>query len=245
MEQNHKLTIPVTTEEVKEAIFSMYPEKSPCSDGLNPGFYQAYWNGVGTDVVNFCRSFFETGELPSEINRTLVCLISKKKNPQQMTDIRPISLCNMLFRVLSKVMANRVKECLPDLISINQSAFIQDRLLTNNALIAYELNHYIRRKTQGKSGVAGLKLDISKAYDRVEWPFLESMLYKFGFNTVWVERVMKCVQTVSYSFIHDGTEFGDVRSQRGIRQGDPISPIYISCVQKDLVRSLEDMKRLV
>lgn len=126
----------------------MYPEKSPGYDGLNPGFYQAYWSIVGSDVVKFCQLFLDIWELPSNVNRTVVCLISKKKNHIQMTDIRPISLCTILFRILSKVMANRLKQCLPNLISDNQSAFIHNRLLTDNALIAFELNHYIRRKTE-------------------------------------------------------------------------------------------------
>lgn len=185
--------MPVTYEEVQKAVFSMYPKKSPGYDGLNPGFYQSYWSIVGMDVVSFCHEFFSTGDLPARVNRTLVCLVPKKKQPQQMTDLRPISLCNVLFRILSKVMANRLKPCLSSLISDKQSAFIEGRLLTDNALIAFELNHYIRRKTQGKNGVLGLKLDISKAYYRLEWKFLENMLCKFGFDTVWVERVMKCV----------------------------------------------------
>ncbi|XP_074347583.1 uncharacterized protein LOC141686447 [Apium graveolens] len=191
-EQKHKLLIPVTHEKVKEA-----------------GFYQAYWSIVGNDVVKFCQSFFLTGELSDGINRTMVCLIPKTKHPHQMTDIRPISLCNVLFRILSKVMANRLKQCLPSLISDKQSAFIEGRLPTDNALIAFELNHYIRRKTQGVNGVVGLKLDFSKAYDRLEWIFFENMLQKFCFNS-------------------DGTEFGNIRPKRGIRQGDPISPyLYI------------------
>lgn len=129
-------------------MFSMHPDKSPGYDGLNPGFYQAYWSIVKDDVFTSCKSFLDTGELPNGINRTLVCLIPKVKQPQHMKDLRPISLCNVLFRILSKVMANRLKQCLPSLISENQSAFIEGRLLTDNALIAFKINHYIRRKTQ-------------------------------------------------------------------------------------------------
>lgn len=104
------------------------------------------------------------------------------------------------------------------LISNNQSAFIEGRLLTDNALIAFELNHYIKRRSQGSTGVAGLKIDISKAYDRLEWNFIESMLIKFGFHDQWIKRIMSCIKTVSYSFIQQGVVFGDVRPQRGIRQ---------------------------
>lgn len=98
--------------------------------------------------------------------------------------------------------------------------------------MAFEINHYIKRKTQGKKGVAGLKLDVSKAYDRLEWRFLEHMLSKFGFSGEWIARVMLCVKTVSYSFIHNGEIFGHINPGRGLRQGDPISPyLYIMCVE--------------
>lgn len=109
---------------------------------------------------------------------------------------------------------------------------MENRLLTDNALLAFEINHYIRRRTQGANDVVGLKLDVSKAYDRLEWSFLDDMMVKFGFNNIWRDRVMACVRSVSYSFIQDGEVFGEVQPRRGIRQGDPISPyLYILCTE--------------
>lgn len=133
-----------------------------------------------------------------------------------MSDLRPISLCNVLFRILCKVLANRLKVCLATLISPNQSAFVEDPLLTDNALLAFEVNHYIKRQTQGKTGMAALKIDVSKAYDRVEWKFIESMLIKFGFHETWRERIMTCIKTVSYSFVRQWEVFGEIYPQRGI-----------------------------
>lgn len=91
--------------------------------------------------------------------------------------------------------------------------FIEGRLPTDNALIAFEINHYIKRKTQGKYGVFGIKIDVSKAYDRLEWNFIEQMLARFGFQSTWTDRIMACVKNVSYSFLHIGEVFGEVHPQ--------------------------------
>lgn len=232
VEQGQGLLAPIIEKEVRDAVFAMHPEKSSGIDGLNPAFFQTYWDIVGSDVVKFCKRNFETGELTGDINSTLVCLIPKVKQPKQVSDLRPISLCNVLMRILSKIMANILKPCLQTLISDNQSAFIEGRLLTDNALIAFEINHYIKRKTQGSTGIAGFKIDVSKAYDRLEWCYIEKMLNRFGFPSVWVDRVMTCVKTISYSFVHEGKIVGKVHPQRGVRQGDPISPyLYILCAE--------------
>lgn len=166
-QENIDLVSTVTEEEVKHAVFSMHPDKSPGLDGFNPAFYQFFWNIVKKDVIQLCQKFMCTGEFPEGMNRTLVCLIPKIKVLQTMADLRPISLCNVLVRILSKVLSNRLKVCLGSIISDRQSAFIEGRLLTDNALVAFEVNHYMKRKTRGKHGVAGLKIDISKAYDRL------------------------------------------------------------------------------
>lgn len=135
-DQNDSLLMLVTSEDVKNALFSMYPEKAPGIDGLNPGFFQAYWPIVVDDVTKFCHDFMMTGMLPEGINRTLVCLIPKIKHPKQMTDYRPIALCNVFMRILLKVITNRLKPCLKDIISENQSGFLEGRLLKDNAIIA-------------------------------------------------------------------------------------------------------------
>lgn len=126
---NEELMIGVSVEEVKTIVFFMHPDKASGPDGFNPSFYQIYWDIVHVDFVQFCRNFMQTGELPAWVNNARVCLIPKLKEPKTMGDLRPISLCNVLVRILSKIMANRIKKILGSIISDKQSAFIESRLL--------------------------------------------------------------------------------------------------------------------
>ena len=126
-------------------------------------------------------------------------LIPKKENASSMRDLRPIALCNVLYRIMAKVLANRLQEMLPSLILEIQSAFIKNKSTTDNVLIAFEVIHHMSRKKQGRIGVVALKLDISKAYDKVNWSFLKWQMKAMGFCDQWIEWTMLCVKTVSYS----------------------------------------------
>lgn len=137
-------------EEVKQEVFSMHPYKSPGLDGLNLAFFQSFWSIVGGDIFEFCQNFMNTRELPRGIIRTLVCLVPKVKLPQSMTELKPISLCNVLIIIISKVLSNRLKTCMGSFISNTQSAVVEGRVLTDNALKASEVYHYIKRHTQEK-----------------------------------------------------------------------------------------------
>jgi hypothetical protein len=138
------------------------------------------------------------GAIPEGWNDTIVVLIPKVKEPQSLKDLRPISLCNMLYKIISKVLAGRLKGILHEIISLNQSAFVSGRLITDNILMTYEMTHFLKNKRGGNTGYLALKLDMSKAYDRVEWDFIKAMLIKLGFNQILTDLLMKCVRLVKY-----------------------------------------------
>lgn len=158
---------PFTAIEVEKALFQMAPSKAPGADGFNAGFFQTHRELDKSCVLSAVLGFLNGGDLPEEVNKTLLVLIPKVSNPQELSQYRPISLCNVLYKLCSKTMANRLRIILDEIISAEQSAFVPGRLITDNVLIAYECIHYLRNK-KGKTGDCAIKLDMAKAYDRVE-----------------------------------------------------------------------------
>ena len=155
--------------------------------------------------------------MPCRLNDTYVCLIPKVKSPQKVTEFRPISLCNVVYRLISKILANRLKRVLDAVIDELQSAFVPGRLITNNVLVAFEIMHCIDQRKKGKKALMAIKLDMSKAYDKVEWVYLETMMRKMGFHERWSSLIMMCVTTVSYSMLINGEPKGKIILLRGLR----------------------------
>ncbi|KAK2365796.1 hypothetical protein QL285_079253 [Trifolium repens] len=233
-EDNIALTAPITKEELKCSLFEMHPDKSPGPDGFNPAFFQRFWNLCGDDVFVAAKCWLERGYFPSALNETNICLIPKCDDPVSMKDLRPISLCNVLYKMVSKLLANRLKKCLSKCISEEQSAFVEGRSILDNALVATEIIHAMKRKTRGRKGDLALKIDISKAYDRVDWGFMKGMLVQLGFDDKWVQWMMLCVSSVNYSVLVNFDRVGTIYPGRGLRQGDPLSPYLFILVAQGL-----------
>jgi hypothetical protein len=177
------------------------------------------------------RSFLGGAEIPEGFCDSVIVLIPKVTSAKHLSKFRPISLCNVLYKIASKVVANRLKIFLPDIVSEFQSAFVPGRLIIDSALIAFECLQTVRRQ-KSKSPFFALKIDMMKAYDRVEWCYLHGCLSKLGFAPGWIDSVMRCVTSARYAVKVNGDLTSPVVPSRGIRQGDPISPyLFLLCTE--------------
>ena len=138
-----------SAEEIKTAVFQMGPTKAPGPDGRNALFYQIFWHIVGDDVISAVLDFLNNGYVEPDINFTHIVLIPKIKSPEKISDYRPISLCNVMYKIISKVLANRLKKILPQVISPSQSAFVPGRLIIDIVLVAYESLHTMHCRKNG------------------------------------------------------------------------------------------------
>lgn len=214
---NLELTKELTFEEISLAISNMASLKSPGPDGFPVCFYVENWDTVGVEVCRVVSNFFTTGHLDEAINFTHIALIPKRQHPTSVIEFRPISLCNVLYKIIAKTLANRLKKVVPHIISLNQSAFVPGRLISDYVLAAYETLHSMHMRMWGKVGYVALKLDMSKAYDKVEWVFLEEVMKKMEFDGKWIRLIMSCISTVRYSILINGVPKGCIRLTRGIR----------------------------
>ena len=130
-----------TAKEVKVALFQMGPTKASGPDGINALFYQKFWHVVGDTLVLAMLDFLNNGNMLPKINHTNIVLIPKNRNPVKISDFRPISLCNVIYKIISKVLANKLKQVLPQIISPTQNAFVLGRLIIDNVLVAFETLH--------------------------------------------------------------------------------------------------------
>lgn len=225
-----------SSDEIYRALCGIGPIKVPGLDGFHAFYlfiyFQKYWGFVGHEVIMASLDVLNIGAFLSSINATNVVLIPKKKSLESVADFRPISLCNVVYKVVSKTIANRLKRVLPSIISNYQSAFVPGRLITNNVILATEQLHSLHKRNNGRKGFMALKLNMNKAYDRVEWVFVRKVMEKMDFPSQWVALVQECISTARFAFCVNGSPIGQVIPSRGIRQGCSLSPyLFLLCAE--------------
>ncbi|XP_061342523.1 uncharacterized protein LOC133288720 [Gastrolobium bilobum] len=207
-----------TCEEIRGVIFRMGKFKALGPDGLQAVFFQKHWHLVGESVKG--------------INTSLICLIPKKDSPDTMKEFRPISLCNVVYKVVTKIITERLRGFMPRVVGPNQCSFIKGRQSADNIIIAQEVVHSMKEK-KGWKGWMMIKVDLEKAYDRLSWKFIKETLEDVGLHKSLSDLIVNCISSSTIKLLWNGDLIEGFNPQRGIRQGDPVSPyLFVLCVER-------------
>ncbi|KAK6782011.1 hypothetical protein RDI58_019807 [Solanum bulbocastanum] len=209
-------------EELRQVVFAMNPNSAPGPDGIGGKFYQVCWNIIKDNLLAAVQSFFCGNSMPKYMSHACRVLIPKIEQPNRFKDLRPISLSNFSNKIISKILSLRLADVIPLLISDNQSSFVRERNITENIMLAQEITHGIKKPKLGDNVV--IKLDMTKAYDRVSWSFICLVLRRFGFGEMFIDMIWRIMSNNWHSVIINGHRHGFFHSTRGLKQGDPLSP---------------------
>ncbi|RVW23579.1 LINE-1 retrotransposable element ORF2 protein [Vitis vinifera] len=199
----------------------MNEDKALGPDGFSIFFWQCCWDFVKEEIMEMFKEFHVQNTFLKSINNTFLVLIPKKEEAEDLGDFRPISLLGGLYKLMAKVLANRLKKVIGKVVSHDQNAFVTGRQILDSSLIANEVIDFWNKK--GNKGVI-CNLDIEKAYDSINWKFLLKVMEKMGFGAKWLRWMWWCISTAKFSVMANGTPTGFFSSSKGLRQGDPLSP---------------------
>eukprot|EP00253_Pinus_taeda_P019493 PITA_19493 len=241
-DHNNKLLQSISLQEVEEALGQLKDGKAPGPDGFTANFFHEFWELIKMEVWELVEESRTMHWLLPSLNTTFIALVPKGDEPNKPDKYRPIALCNAIYKLISKVLANRLKPLLPLLISPEQTGYVEGRQIMDGIILSNEVIHSL--KILKKPGMI-LKLDLSKAFDKLSWNYITQMLLAFGFNPTWTRWISNLISSPSFSVLLNGTPSTPFRPSHGIRQGDPISPFFfvlmaegLSCLLSSAISSL-------
>ncbi|GJV52789.1 RNA-directed DNA polymerase, eukaryota [Tanacetum coccineum] len=231
IDQKDDLESDVTNDEVRKAVWDCGVDKTPGPDGFTFGFYRRYWRIIERDVIKAVKWFFTNGSIPNGGNASFITLIPKITNANMVKDFRPISLIGSIYKIVAKILANRLVTVLDGLVNEVQSAFVTDRQILDGPFMLNEIVQWCKKRN--KQAMI-FKVDFEKAFDSVRWDFLEDIMRKFGFGDKWCMWIRSCLRSSRGSVIVNGSPTEEFQFYRGLKQGDPLSPFLFILIMESL-----------
>jgi hypothetical protein len=230
-EEVSDLYSPVTLSEIKDILIHFKRERSPGPDGWTTEFFIYFFDLVGEDLLQMVEDSRLKGQISGSLNSTFLVLIPKIDSPLSFNDYRPISLCNLVYKLISKVIANRIKPFLGRSLSAEQLGFLKGRRIQDAIGAAHECIHSIKQKNL-KALI--MKLDLRKAFDSIDWDFLRLVLYSAGFGENLSNWILACVTSANFAVLINGEATSYFKNERGLRQGCPLSPYLFILIMEGL-----------
>ena len=218
-------------EEVKEAVKQLPAGKAPGTDTIPAEFYQELWSEISGDVLCFIEESLSQAHIEAELNISKIALLPKSEDRSKVQNFRPISLLNTPYKLIAKILANRMKPLLHHWILPSQTGFVPKRCILDNIFLAFEAMEWTMENQQDLSM---LLLDFEKAYDRVNWTFLKKVMERMGFHQTWIKQVMALNKNASAAVIVNGEQSKTFQLQRSVRQGCPLAP-YLFLLTVDVL----------
>ncbi|XP_074301310.1 uncharacterized protein LOC141632687 [Silene latifolia] len=209
------LILPITNEEIKAAIFTIGSDKSPGPDRFSSAFFKHSWPLIGESFCKAVHSFFSTGRMSKQANSTFLALIPKKKVSSTVMDFRPISCCTTFYKTISKIISTRLSTVLPLLVGPEQAAFVKGRSIHENIMLSQSLVKGYGRKYLTPRCL--IRVDIRKAFDSLQWSFIENMLTALKFPPQFISWIMGCLTSSWFSLKLNGSVHGFFQGKSGVR----------------------------
>ncbi|GKA81473.1 RNA-directed DNA polymerase, eukaryota, partial [Tanacetum coccineum] len=228
----------VSREEIKAAVWNCGENKSPGPDGYTFEFLKKYWAVIGPDISEAVDYFFVKGTFPKGCNSSFITLIPKVLDAKLVSEFRPICLIGCVYKIVTKILANRLMEVISELVSDTQSAFVAGRQILDGPFILDELIHWCKRRNKQ---AMFFKVDFAKAYDSIRWDYLLDVLEAFGFGPVWRSWILGSLNSSKASILVNGSPSNEFTFHCGLKQGDPLAPYLFILVMESLHLSIRRM----